>query len=491
MSFQFPQNPADGAVATGMASDGSLIIATYSAPKNEWKVAKEVKPDPTPAAMTGGAVLAPGSADGQVLTWNQLAAKWLAQAPAKPSGSEGGTFVKGTQAGADTPNPPTSTSGPLRPGMLQTTLENLHKELKIFNGTSWVEVFSEDTIKQWISAGSLFRGVVKETTLATLPTPALANRGFYYSWTGAPGHVVSASDPMIGTDLAGEILQVGDWIQSDGAKWVHVPGDLLSKQRWDSLGSFAPWSDTSWENGALVSYKNSFWRANALIIPGDDAPSTDPGNKWTDITPNPSMKLAELSDVNDNVATQGEDGVLIWSEVDQEFVVSRTFNVTGIEFDASGPGIELEGLASDSLTLTDPAANTQRWAASVYAVKDAISSINLEDLEDTKELATAVDGDAVIYNGTLNRWEAKQSAVATLANMGDVNIPTPPTDKQVLEYSATDKKWKAAAAPVTGYTKAEVDKKVADSAVKVRALSKAAYQVLATKDPTTIYLITA
>ena len=78
-----------------------------------------------------------------------------------------------------------------------------------------------------------------------------------------------------------------------------------------------------------------------------------------------------------------------------------------------------------------------------------------------------------------------------LAQLDDVDIvTTPPTDKQVLEYNATDKKWKAAAAPVTGYTKAEVDKKIADSAVHVRALSKAAYQVLATKDPNTIYLIT-
>jgi len=128
--------------------------------------------------------------------------------------------------------------------MLQTTLENLHKELKAWDGTNWAEVLSEDTIKQWISAGSLFRGVTKEATLNTLPTPATGNRGYYYSWTGNPGYVVKAADPSIGTDLVGEVLQVGDWIQSDGVKWVHVPGDLLSKQRWDSLGSFTSWSDT-------------------------------------------------------------------------------------------------------------------------------------------------------------------------------------------------------------------------------------------------------
>jgi len=437
MSFQFPQNPADGAVATGVASDGSLIIATYSAPKNEWKVAKQVKPDPPAPFAAGGAVLAPGSADGQVLTWNQLAARWLAQAPAKPPGSDGGTFVKGTQVGADTPNPPTSTSGPLKPGMLQTTLENLHKELKVFNGTNWVEVLSEDTIKQLISAGSLFRGVVKETTLATLPTPALTNRGFYFSWTGAPGHVVSTADPVIGTDLAGEILQVGDWVQSDGVRWVHVPGDLLSKQRWDSLGSFAPWTDTSWEKGALVSYRLGFWRANALISPGDDAPENVPGNKWTDITPHPSIKLAELADVNDNVALQGEDGVLVWSEIDGEFVVSRTLQVDGIEFDVTGPGVAIEGLFQGDISLGK---NLDTQVPSVNAVADYVDTRRLEDLWNSKDLNAAINGEFIAWDETNSKWVPK-AASSSIAGLTDVDLTTPPTDTQVLSWNNTAARW--------------------------------------------------
>jgi hypothetical protein len=102
------------------------------------------------------------------------------------------------------------------------------------------------------------------------------------------------------------------------------------------------------------------------------------------------------------------------------------------------------------------------------------------------------DGTSVrVANRALSLGLGRQLTPDTaLAQLDDVDIvTTPPTDKQVLEYNATDKKWKAAAAPVTGYTKAEVDTKVAAAAVKVRALTKSAYQSLALKDPQTIYLI--
>ena len=343
MAFPFPLNPVDGQQVSQTQPDGSVLVATYDQAKNEWIVNRQL---PAPTPLTGTPPInVSATADGQVITWDQALNTWVAKAPAVSSGGTGGTYSKATQAGPDTPNPPdpTKPTVTLKPGMLQTTLENLHKELKAWNGSAWAEVFSEDTIKAWISAGSLFRGVVKEATLSTLPAPATANRGYYYSWTGNPGHVVAAGDAAIGGDLLGEVLQVGDWIQSDGAKWVHVPGDLLSKQRWDSLGSFAPWSDTSWEKGSVVSYQKSFFRANALISPGDLAPNAT-GSKWTDITPLPSIKLAQLADVNDNAALSGEDGVVVWSEVDGEFVVSRDITVDGIEFDATGPGAVLDGL---------------------------------------------------------------------------------------------------------------------------------------------------
>jgi hypothetical protein len=402
MAFPFPPNPTDGQVVSQAQPDGSVLVATYRAAKNEWTVDRQL---PAPTPITGAPpIVVTASADGQVITWDQVLKTWVAKTPAAQSGGVGGTFVKATQAAADTSNPPSVGAKPLVAGMLQSTLENLHKEIKAWDGTTWTEVFGEDTIKQWISAGSLFRGVVKEATLGTLPAPATANRGFYYSWTGNPNYIVQATDPSIGTSLAGEILQVGDWVQSDGAKWVHVPGDLLSKQRWDSLGAFVPWSDTSWEKGALVSYQQGFWRANTSIVAGDDAPEVVPGNKWTDITPHPSIKLAELADVNDNVALQGQDGVLVWAEIDQEFVVSRTMQLDALEFDASGPGITLEGFMNGDLEANK---NLTQQVPSCEAVTTYVDTRRLEDLDDTKSLSMAQDGEVPAWNATTNQWEPK------------------------------------------------------------------------------------
>jgi len=274
--------------------------------------------------------------------------------------------------------------------MLQTTLENLHKELKAWDGTNWAEVLSEDTIKQWISAGSLFRGVTKEATLNTLPTPATGNRGYYYSWTGNPGYVVKAADPSIGTDLVGEVLQVGDWIQSDGVKWVHVPGDLLSKQRWDSLGSFAPWSNTSWEKGSVVSYQKSFFRANALISPGDLAPG-DPGSKWTDITPLPHMKLEELSDCQ-QLSTAADMQIPTFDAINNEWVPRQL-----------GMG-DLSDVNANVINPTDGAVLqwddiTMQWDAANSL------SLRLEDLGDTGLLGGATEGQVPIWDDTNNNWK--------------------------------------------------------------------------------------
>jgi microcystin-dependent protein len=334
-------------------------------------------------------VVVTATADGQVITWDQMAGRWVAKAPSAATSGTTKSFVKGTQAAPDQANG----VGPaqLRPGDIQFTAENLHKELKFWNGAAWVESLSEDTIKQWISAGSLFRGVVKESGLATLPAVALANRGFYYSWTGAPGHVVTAADPGIGTDLAGEVLQVGDWIQSDGAKWVHVPGDLLSKQRWDSLGSFTSWSDTSWEKGSVVSYQKAFFRANALISPGD-LPPGDPGSKWTDITPLPHMKLEELEDCL-NLAAAADMQVPAWDAVNNEWVPRQ---------------LALNDLSDVNADVTDPASDgavfqwdlaTQQWvAANTLALR-------LEDLGDTGQLGGAAEGQVPIWDDTNKNWK--------------------------------------------------------------------------------------
>jgi len=148
MAFTFPLNPIDGQVHSETASDGTILTATYRQNKNEWEVRRDL---PAPTSITGNPpIVVNASADGQVITWDQVAGKWIAKAPAAASGGSGGTFAKGTQAAPNTPNPPdpSQPTQTLKTGMLQSTLENLHKEIKAWDGTAWVNVLDEDSIKQ-------------------------------------------------------------------------------------------------------------------------------------------------------------------------------------------------------------------------------------------------------------------------------------------------------------------------------------------------------
>ena len=214
MTFPFPPNPTDGQVVTQAQPDGSVLTATYHAAKNEWTVDRQL-PAPTPITGTPP-INVTASADGQVITWDQALKTWVAKAPAA-SGS-GQTFAKGTLAAPDTPKyfDPIKPNLPLSVGALQSTLENLHKELKAWDGTAWANVYSEDLVKQWIAAGSLFRSTLVEAGISALPAPANTNRGYYWTWAGTSGYVVLAGDTPLAPDLIGEVLNPGDWIQSDG-----------------------------------------------------------------------------------------------------------------------------------------------------------------------------------------------------------------------------------------------------------------------------------
>ena len=192
-----------------------------------------------------------------------------------PAGSK--TFIKATRAAADP-------AGSAATGDLQATTEVNHVELKTYDGAAWQMLFSEDTIKAWIAAGSLFRGTVMfapvsggALDLATLPTPAAGNNGNYWTWVGPANTNITGTTPTIGGDLAGEVLQVGDWIQivSDGGggyKWAHVPADLLSKLRGDNLYSIQPWAAGTWERNSVVNYQGRLWRAVRGTAPTDIAP---------------------------------------------------------------------------------------------------------------------------------------------------------------------------------------------------------------------------
>ena len=317
--------------------------------------------------------------------------------PAKPAGAwiqaDQRTYLKATQGAVDE-------GAPLRPGDLQATTEVDHAELKVWDGTAWQLLFSEDEIKEWIAAGSLFQGTVNimpqagSDGLLDLPTPAPSNRGNYWTWTGPPNFEVTSTlvdpnanevtisiaptppwsagtaititfavaggadigvarsifgglmvdqgagvgdefhglkldldatdtaadiaakfiaawppgqfgitvaaganpedvvatpaaqeeikgvgmapdgqTPNIGADLGGETLQVGDWIQSNGVRWIHVASDLLSKLRGDRLYGLLPWADGNWEAGALVYFDEGIYRARSPVATGDAAPS--------------------------------------------------------------------------------------------------------------------------------------------------------------------------------------------------------------------------
>jgi hypothetical protein len=399
--------------------------------------------------------------------------------------------------------------------MLQSTLENLHKELKVWDGTTWVKLLTEDDIKQWIAAGSLFRSTVDETKITPLPTPAAGNRGYYWTWAGASGYIVKSTDTPLAPSLTGAVLNPGDWLQSDGTQYVHVTGDLLSKQRWLSLGGFQPWSDTSWESGSIVSHNQAFWRATGNVVAGDEEPgATTPGggtptdgtalrfsmpdgladgttihfvltptgggapvsfnyttvagdavasrlatnvqaamlgntaltafgaptltagfsvtvtraagtfratadsgvtvdvmagavtaaNKWVDITPHPSIRLEELSNVETlPPGSYGETRFLTWDPIGDQWVASTTIeDVAGITFDGH-PGQVIEEFVSDINTAT----NDISAVPSVEAVKNYIAGLNLESLGDCNELATATDGQVPVWNDTTGVWEPK------------------------------------------------------------------------------------
>jgi hypothetical protein len=176
MSFPFPKNPTDGQVVSTTAADGSILTATYRAAKNEWEVARQLPP---PTTLTTGAPPAPmqvtATADGQVITWDQVAGRWVAKAPATAATGTTKSFVKAQQADADQANG----VGPalLRQGDLQFTAENLHHEIKFWNGAAWVESLSEDTIKQWIAAGSLFRSTLQQPGISALLALQLISHG--------------------------------------------------------------------------------------------------------------------------------------------------------------------------------------------------------------------------------------------------------------------------------------------------------------------------
>ena len=195
-------------------------------------------------------------------------------------------------------------------GDFLSTVEIDKKQLKVFHNGSWIDLFDEVKIKSWIASLSLFEGTAQEIggsnvsalELTGLPDLAaltasgdLSKTSHYFTWVGSPNYVVQAGDPNIGGDLAGAILNPGDWLQvanqgGDGTgvganggpinlKWVNVGGDLLAKSRGDHLFGLNTFTPGSWEKGSVVSYNNALYKAKDGVIGTDIAPGDQSGQK--------------------------------------------------------------------------------------------------------------------------------------------------------------------------------------------------------------------
>lgn len=191
---------------------------------------------------------------------------------------------------------------PHRDGDLQLTQETDHLELKWWDqpGNTWQTVFSEDTIKQWIAQGSMFRGTVEEVkavqdpgdiALSALPVPSvtdLSRNGEYWVWNGQDDYEVTATTPIIGADLQGQRLSPGDWLRlvdrtahppppapsaDADYHWLRIPGNILSKDRADKSYGLHNWMAGAWEKDSLVMFNGKVYRAVAGVVAGDPAPA--------------------------------------------------------------------------------------------------------------------------------------------------------------------------------------------------------------------------
>jgi hypothetical protein len=340
----------------------------------------------------------------------------------------------GSQSGGSV-NYRTSASTAQKPGTRIGDFDILNeannKQLNVFDGSSYQPLFSESQIKQWIAAGNLYQGTLtSDSAISSLPAPSSANRGYYWVWVGSANH--SITTPITAT------LNSGDWLQSNGTVFTHIPAASFSKERWDNLGSFKTWVDGAYEASSLVYHNNSFYRASSAVIAGDPAPDAAGNTKWQKLAL--SFSLDQLTNVSDDASVYGMDCVLAWSEANQEWIASRDIDVDSIEFDESGPGVPIAGIASQTMTVPQTS-DPDTWVPSVTAVKDFVANINLEDLGDTQPLKSAVNGDTPIYNETLGVWEAKKVGVSSIANIGDVLINSTPQKGDVLKWDSDLTKW--------------------------------------------------
>jgi hypothetical protein len=366
--------------------------------------------------------------DGYVGSWFYDGAEWVL-------GASGG----GTSAPKPTINYRGATTTPQTPGVLAGDLDVVteanNKQLNVYDGTNYQRVLGELEIKQWIAAGSLFQGAIESRAdIGTdLPAPATTNKGFYWTWTGPASTNVALVDFTNGGGFIAT-LQVGDWIQSDGTKFVHVPSDLLSKLRWEGIGSFKTWADKAWEKDSLVIRGGRYYRANQAVVPGDAAPETA-GSKWADITPR--YTIDDLTDVNAAGITSLDNVYLAYNQLDAEWqaLAIKLNDLSDVVADKRSNNAALED--NDVLFFDN---TTKKWRVDNPAAVAKLG-IQISDLKGVTLTALA-DQHFLVYDGATNSWKntpTVRARLAALADVGDVEIAQTPEVGQGLAW--TGNKW--------------------------------------------------
>jgi len=331
-----------------------------------------------------------------------------------------------------------STATPQVPGALAGDLDVVSEvnnaQINVYDGANYAAVLTEIGIKQWIAAGSLFQGTLPNKTVlgTTLPTPAANNKGFYWTWTGAASTALVPADFSNGGGFT-TTLQVGDWIQSDGTKYVHVPSDLMSKLRWEGVGSFKTWADQSWETQTLVFHNGKLYRSQQAIVTGDVAPDAV-GSKWSNITP--TYNIGDLL----NVDTTNVAAALPYLK----------YNSLTTKFESSG--INLDDLANvkadtkaDTTALADKDILSYNAADTTWKVNSpaavAKAGIKFGDLQDAR-FTPLVDGHFLVYDGANNVWKntpTVRASVEFLSDVGDVEINAIPDQGDGIAWNGS--KW--------------------------------------------------
>ena len=184
---------------------------------------------------------------------------------------------------------------------LQVTAEVGHFELKRYdkNAGAWKKLYSEDDVKNWISAGNLFLGTVEDPGHGTAGSIDIGNisseaalgstdKGKYFTWVGMAGYTLQAKDVGgAASSIDGATMNVGDWIQcaeiaTGNFSYVVIPGDLLAKSRGDSIYGLSQWGAGAYEKGSLVVYQGKIWKASAAVLTTEGAPGGT-GSSWAAI----------------------------------------------------------------------------------------------------------------------------------------------------------------------------------------------------------------